>query len=123
MSDRIALTNMIFQGRHGLTGQERAEPQPFEVDVELVLDLGPAGRTDDLTHTIDYREVFEICRAVVEGTSRHLIESLAESIASRILALEPAPSEVTVRVRKPAVPLPGRLDNAAVEVVRRRSEA
>jgi dihydroneopterin aldolase len=123
VSDRIALTNMIFQGKHGLTDEERAEPQPFEIDVELVLDLGPAGRTDDLTHTVDYREVFEICRAVVEGTSRHLIESLAETIASRILALEPAPFEVTVRVRKPAVPLPGRLDNAAVEVVRRRNEA
>ena len=120
MSDRIALTNMIFQGRHGLTDEERAEPQPFELDVELVLDLGPAGRTDDLQRTVDYREVFEICRAVVEGSSRKLIESLAETIASRLLDLEPAPSEVTVRVRKPAVPLPGLLDNAAVEVVRRR---
>ena len=123
MSDRIALSNMVFQGKHGLTDEERAEFQPFEVDVELVLDLGPAGRTDDLRQTVDYREVFEICRAVIEDTSRHLIESLAETIASRILALEPAPSEVTVRVRKPAVPLPGLLDNAAVEVVRRRDKA
>ena len=48
MTDRIVLRRMVFQGRHGYTEEERAEPQPFEVDVELVLNLQPAGVEDDV---------------------------------------------------------------------------
>ena len=47
MTDRILLSRMRFEGRHGVTDEERAEPQPFEVDVELELDLQPAGIDDD----------------------------------------------------------------------------
>jgi dihydroneopterin aldolase len=125
VSDRIVLTNMVFPGRHGVGEQERASAQPFEVDVEMVRDLQAAGRADDLALTIDYGEVFRICRTVVEGPSKHLIEALAEEIAERVLALGPEPgvAEVTVRVRKPAVPLAGMIDHAGVEIVRRRGGA
>lgn len=124
MTDRIVLTNMVFQGRHGVPEEERAAAQPFEVDVELHLDLRPAGLADDLAKTVDYRDVFEICRSVIEGPSRQLLEALAESIASRLLT-EFAAAEVTevvVRVRKPKVALPGRLDGASVEIRRRAGE-
>jgi 7,8-dihydroneopterin aldolase/epimerase/oxygenase len=125
VSDRIVLTNMVFPGRHGVGDSERASAQPFEVDVEVVRDLAAAGRADDLAVTIDYGEVFRICRSVVEGPSKHLVEALAEEIAARVLALGPQPGadEVIVRVRKPAVPLAGQLDHAGVEIVRRRSGA
>ena len=121
MSDRIVLTNMVFSGRHGVGEEERAEAQRFEVDVELHLDLRPAGLSDDLDRTVDYREVFEICRSVIEGPSRDLIEALAERIADRVLerAGSKGATEVVVRVRKPQVPLPGQLDHASVEVARR----
>jgi dihydroneopterin aldolase len=119
--DRLILAGMTFAGRHGVTEQERAEPQPFEVDVELALDLRPAGTTDDLSRTVDYRDVFEICRSVIEGPSRSLIETLAETIAREVLAVSVGRGvrEVMVRVRKPRAPLPGRLEHAAVEIVRR----
>jgi len=125
VSDRIILTNMVFPGRHGVGEAERASAQPFEVDVEVVCDLAAAGRADDLALTVDYGEVFRICRAVVEGPSKHLVEALAEEIAERVMALGPEPraSEVVVRVRKPAVPLAGMLDHAGVEIVRRRGGA
>ena len=121
MTDRIALLNMRFEGRHGVDEEERARPQPFEVDVELYLDLRPAGLADDLARTVDYRDVFSICRDVVEGPSIQLLEAIAESIATRVLAdFGSAPvSEVVVRVRKPNVALPGELDGASVEIRRR----
>ena len=121
MTDRIVLTNMRFEGRHGVLDEERAAAQPFEVDVELHLDLGPAGQSADLTMTVDYGDVFRMCGEVIEGPSCRLIETLAERIAARLLAT-PAPtvvSEVVVRVRKPLVALPGDLDHAAVEIRRR----
>jgi len=122
VTDRIVLSNMVFEGRHGVTDGERAQAQPFEVDVEIHLDTRPAGLADDLSKTVDYVDVFEICRSVVEGPSRRLIETLAEEIAGKLLALsEPlGATEVVVRVRKPRAPLPGRLDHAAVEITRPR---
>ncbi|HEX8941107.1 MAG TPA: dihydroneopterin aldolase [Candidatus Limnocylindrales bacterium] len=120
MSDRILLHDMVFQGRHGVQEREQREAQPFEVDVELLLNLQPAGVDDDLARTVDYGEVFELCRSVVESTSFRLIEALAEAIAHEILAAFPV-VEVGVRVRKPKVPLPGTLAYAGVEIWRRRS--
>ena len=121
MTDRIALINMRFEGRHGVLEEERVQPQPFEIDVELCLDLSPAGVSDDLSRTVDYGEVFEIVRDTIEGPSRQLIESLAETVAARLLADFAAVGvgEVLVRVRKPNVNLPGALDAASVEITRR----
>jgi 7,8-dihydroneopterin aldolase/epimerase/oxygenase len=121
LSDRIVLSKMVFMGRHGVLESEQSDEQPFEVDVELYLDLGPAGMTDDLAKTIDYRDAFELCRAAIEGPSKLLLEALAESIASGLLTRfrGAGVGEVTVRVRKPEVALPGILDYAGVEITRR----
>jgi dihydroneopterin aldolase len=120
MTDRVTLSNMRFDGRHGVLDFEQENAQPFEVDVELMLDLRSAGLSDDVARTADYRAAFEICRSVIEGPSRRLIETLAEEIASRLL-VEYAPvgiEEAVVRVRKPAVALPGDLDWSGVEIRR-----
>lgn len=108
---------MRFEGRHGVPERERATPQPIQVDVELSLDLSAAGRSDDLSQTVDYSAVFQACRRVVEGSSRRLIEAIAEAIAAELLADFPI-GEVRVRVRKPRVGLPGTLDYAGVEITR-----
>jgi dihydroneopterin aldolase len=123
MTDRIVLRKMVFQGRHGVLEIERTQQQPFEVDVEIHLDTRPAGLADDLTRTVDYREVFDIAAAVIEGPSRLLIETLAEEIAGKVLeATAPAGAqEVVIRVAKPRVALPGILESAAVEITRRRA--
>jgi dihydroneopterin aldolase len=120
MTDRVALTNMRFDGQHGVPDEERTRLQPFEVDAEIYLDLRLAGLADDLSRTVDYRTVFEICRETVEGPSCRLIETLAERIAARLLIEfdAAAVSEVVVRVRKPKVMLPGKLDGATVEIRR-----
>jgi dihydroneopterin aldolase len=121
MSDRIVLRNMRFTGRHGYYEYELTTPQPFEVDVELVLNLQPAGVDDDLEKTVDYGRVYAIARQIVESTSYRLLEAIAEAISHEILS-EFAVTEVGVRVRKPAVQLGGPLDHAAVEIWRRRSD-
>jgi dihydroneopterin aldolase len=121
MSDRIVLHNIRLQGRHGYYEHELEAPQPFEVDVELQLNLQPAGIDDDLEKSVDYARVYEVVRQIVESTSYRLLEALAEAISHEILADFPV-TEVGVRVRKPAVQLGGPLDYAGVEVWRRRSE-
>jgi len=120
MSDRIVLDGMVFQGTHGVYEHEQLHAQPFEVDVELVLNLQPAGVDDDLAKTVDYSRVFETCRQIVESTKFRLIEALAEAIAHEILSDFPV-NEVTIRIRKPEVQLGGPLRSAGVEIRRRPS--
>jgi dihydroneopterin aldolase len=118
MPDRIVLHAMAFRGRHGVSAEERAEPQPIEVDVEMVMDLRPAGTEDDLERTADYSPVYDIARDVVESASFRLLEAIAEAIAHEVMAAYPRLREVTVRVRK--MRLRGRtLGYAGVEITRR----
>jgi dihydroneopterin aldolase len=120
MSDRIVLAGMTFNARHGVHDWEKVEAQRFEVDVELVLDVQPAGLDDDLTRTVDYGGVYQVTRQVVESTTFHLIEALAEAIAHEILGEHGRVDEVVVRVRKPDVRLGGPLAYAGVEIRRVR---
>jgi 7,8-dihydroneopterin aldolase/epimerase/oxygenase len=118
MTDRIILRDMRFTGTHGYHEWERRQTQPFEVDVELVLDLAPAGTTDDLEHTIDYGRVYDLVRSVVEDRTYRLLEAIGEAIAADLLTAFEV-DEVVVRVRKPAVQLGGPLEYAGVEIHRR----
>ena len=119
MSDRITLRGMWFAGRHGVSDEERAAPQPFEVDLVLRLDLSRPATTDDLADTINYASLFDVARQVVEERSFHLLEALAAAIADAVLAQHPV-DDVEVRVRKPKAPLPGAFDAVEVRIRRRR---
>ena len=120
MTDRIVLANLAFQARHGVHEWEKTQLQRFEVDVELELDLGPAGRSDSLAATIDYGPLYDQVRSIVEGRSFDLLEALAQAIADAVLAADRRIEAVSVRVRKPEVRLGGPLDYAGVEIRRGR---
>ena len=119
LSDRIVLKNMRFEGRHGYYDHELVNPQPFQVDVELRLNLQPAGVDDDLDKSVDYARVYAAVRQIVESTSFRLLEALAEAISHELLA-DFDVTEVGIRLRKPQVDLGGPLDFAGVEIWRRR---
>jgi dihydroneopterin aldolase len=121
MTDRIVLAGMAFQARHGVLDWEKSTAQRIEVDVELALDVQPAGLDDDLNRTVDYRAVYAIVRQIVESTTYNLVEALAEAIAHEILAEQGLVDEVVVRVRKPEVRLEGPLDYSGVEIRRVRN--
>ncbi len=119
MSDQIALRGMRFLGRHGVRLEERMEPQPFEVDLLLELDLSRPAASDELADTVDYSAAFETVRLIVEGQSFRLVEALAGAIADAILAGYPVDG-LEVRVRKPKAPLPGPFDTVEVRLTRQR---
>ncbi|MFC2746502.1 MAG: dihydroneopterin aldolase, partial [Parascardovia denticolens] len=47
--DKITITGLHVQGRHGVLAAEQEEPQEYIIDVTLCLDLSDATRSDDLT--------------------------------------------------------------------------
>ncbi|HEY4027072.1 MAG TPA: dihydroneopterin aldolase [Candidatus Dormibacteraeota bacterium] len=116
--DRILMEGMTFRGHHGVHPAERELGAPFTVDVQLELDLAEAGHSDRLEDTVDYARAHHLVGEVVEGESCHLIETLAERIAARMLALERV-RRTTVTVRKQP-PLRGQFRSFGVEVSRSR---
>lgn len=122
-SDRLSLLGMRFEARHGVLPEEKATPQPFEVDLVLHADLEDAALSDALDRTVDYAALHQLVAAIVTGPSVDLIEALAGSIARAVLAAtDPAVvNAVEVRVRKPDAPMDGKLDTVEAALVRRRT--
>lgn len=102
--DTIRVLGMVFAACHGVHPCEKAAPQRFEVDVELVRDLSRAAAGDRLEDTVNYARIVSAVREVMEGEPVNLLEHLAGAIIGRIGEFAPG-SRVTVRIRKPGAPL------------------
>lgn len=120
--DRLRVTGVRLEGRHGALPGEQETPQRFEVDILVHASLAPAAESDELARTVDYRTLIDIARAVVEGPSVTLIETIADEIAEDVLGATDASvvSGVEVSVRKPDAPLDATVDAVEVTVVRSR---
>ena len=121
MTDRIELRGLRALGTHGALPEERVRAQPFEVDLDVDADLRAAGRSDDLSDTIDYGALTETVVAVVAGPHAELLEHLAERIAAAVLEVVGSTGPrvtVTVTVRKLRPPVPADLASAAVRITR-----
>ena len=118
-ADVIELRGLRALGRHGCLPEEKERHQPFEVDLDVHLDLAAAGRSDALGDTLDYGAVANQVAAVVAGPPAHLLERVAEQIAAAVLA-DARVTSVTVAVRKLRPPVPVDLATAGVRITRRR---
>ncbi|MGH9055369.1 MAG: dihydroneopterin aldolase [Acidimicrobiales bacterium] len=117
-SDRVELRGLCVLGVHGVLPEERSRAQPFEVDLDLEMDLEPAGRSDSLGDTVDYSAVASAVISVITGPHADLLEHLAERIAATVLV--PPVSAVTVSVRKLRPPVPAEMASAGVTIRRFR---
>ena len=119
--DKITLSNMKFFGYHGCEDFEKNNGQIFEVDAEILADLKTAGQTDSLGDAINYVDIFNKIKTVMEKERHDLLERVAQRLAACVLE-ESRIVAVIVRIRKPAVPLPGMLDWVQVEIRRDREQ-
>ncbi|GIP41323.1 7,8-dihydroneopterin aldolase [Paenibacillus sp. J31TS4] len=119
--DIMKMTGMEFYGYHGVFPEENKLGQRFGVDLELFLPLDEAGRSDRLEDTINYAEIYQTVKKLVEQETFQLIEALAEHIASVLLQTYTSINELTVRVIKPHPPFDIKFDGVTVEIHRKRS--
>jgi dihydroneopterin aldolase len=113
--DVIRLREITVFPRLGVGDLEKEWVQKVTLDVELYLDLGAAGRSDDLRQTVDYQRVYEIVRQESEARKYHLIEALARRIGEAIRERFPV-GRVLVRVRKLSLPFDAHLSCIEVEL-------
>ncbi|GAA0609223.1 dihydroneopterin aldolase [Virgibacillus siamensis] len=118
--DKILLNRMEFYGYHGLYPEENKLGQRFYADTELMLHLSKSAKTDEMGDSIDYGEVYECVRGVMEGTPRKLIEAVAEQISIELFQQFTQLEACTIRVTKPDPPIPGHYRSVGVELYRER---
>lgn len=119
-TDRLFLRALPFYARHGVYEGERELGQRFVIDVDLWLDTRPAAWADDAALTVSYQQAYEHVAAVVGDDPVHLIETLAERIAARLLDHFEIVEQVRVVVHKPGAPLTGVFGDVGVEIIRAR---
>lgn len=118
--DKIILKGIEAKGRHGCTAEERAHKQLFIIDVEMHLRLKQASKSDDLGDTVDYAAVLSDVKKIVGGTSRNLVETVAQEIADFLLRRYMLLEGVKITVHKPAPPIGEKFGGASIEILRHR---
>jgi len=119
VSDMIEVRGIAADGRHGIMADgERDKPQPFLIDVELELNVKAVAKLDRLDTTVDYQWIVRIVKRVVEENSYELLETLAHTLATEVLAY--GGEVVRVRVSKPHAAVSLGVDEIAVSVERSR---
>ena len=98
----IALKGLGALANHGVYDFERTRDQRFSADIVMWVET--AGATDDIAATVSYADIADEAMAVLTGTAVDLIETLAETIAARVMSHEGVVgTEVTVH--KPDAPI------------------
>jgi len=83
--DYLHIDSLLFKGKHGAYAPECSVEQEFAISVRLGVETETAGKSDRLEETVNYQEVKDKIRAIIEGKSRYLIEKITEEIAASIL--------------------------------------
>jgi dihydroneopterin aldolase len=116
MSDKILISGMGCLTSIGVTAGERAVKQQLSIDLEFPVSGRPAA-TDSIDDAVDYDTVARTVAEVCSSREFHLIETVAEQIASRVLEMFNI-AQVRIRVRKISPIAAPLVDYVSVEIVR-----
>ncbi len=120
--DRVFLKDLRFHGHIGVFEHEKRDGQLFVVNIEIHTDLFLAGVKDDLSLSVNYAEVYELAKDLMEGSSCDLIETYAEALAAKILESFRIVERVIVGVEKPDAPIEGEFGSVGVMIDRSRND-
>jgi dihydroneopterin aldolase / 2-amino-4-hydroxy-6-hydroxymethyldihydropteridine diphosphokinase len=119
--DRIELRGIRAVGIIGVLTEERRRAQPFEIDLDIEMDLTEAGRTDELKYTLNYGPPLEMVQRIITEEGHELLERVAARIIEEIMS-DARVDAVGVVVRKVRPPVPVDVDTTAVRLHRTRAE-
>lgn len=111
----IALKGMRFHSFHGYYTEEQSVGNHYEIDVTVDYDLPLDGLNDDLNRTINYENIYKICKAQMARPSR-LVETVAQNILGEIRKKIGSGGHCKVSIRKLNPLLGGLVDHALIEI-------
>ena len=114
MKTKILLKNIQVYGKHGVDINEITDGQNFEIDVEVIT-LNKNINSDDISNVINYSNIYKTVIKEFNKKRFNLIEVLAYNISGSIIKKYKIIS-CKICIRKPNVPINGKLDYVQVEV-------
>jgi 7,8-dihydroneopterin aldolase/epimerase/oxygenase len=117
--DVIQLTGIRCYGYTGYLPEERILGQWFEIDLRIGVDLAPAGTSDTIEDTLDYRSVIATVKEIVSTAKFALIEKRAEKIITTVLDFDKV-HQVELKLHKPAAPIPDFGGKITLEITRQK---
>ena len=120
MSDHIFINGLLVHAHHGVMTHEEKVGQRFMIDLELAIDLAPAGRSDKLADTASYGTIVETATDAFTRQSFRLVEAAAAQVADAVLAAFPHVNSVRVTVHKPHAPIAAIFNDVGVSILRTR---
>ncbi len=83
--DKIFIHALKTEAIVGIFDWERQVKQTVILDIEVSADVRKAALSDSIDDTLNYKRLAKRVLAFVEGSSFHLVETLAEHVAMLIL--------------------------------------
>jgi 7,8-dihydroneopterin aldolase/epimerase/oxygenase len=117
--DFIQLTGIRCYGYTGYLQEERFLGQWFEVDLRIGLNLAPAGQSDQIDDTLDYRSVIAAVKEIISTAKFDLVEKLGDTIITKVLEFDKV-QQVELKLHKPAAPIPDFGGRITIELTRNR---
>ena len=119
MAGKIIIERLEFHGCCGVTPQERKQPQPLAVDLELECQTEPATTSDDIHSAIDYAQIADRVLAVGATQNCALLETFAEHLLTMLFSEFPI-EKAKIWLRKLAPPLKHVTRSVGVQLERSR---
>jgi dihydroneopterin aldolase len=103
----LTIRGIALPIRLGCLPDERANPQPVEIDVTIRFETPPRGMvTDRLEDTVSYEALVDSIKEVVSDREFSLIEHLASEVFNSLRKTVKPEDELRVTVRKVSPPIP-----------------
>ena len=99
--DILYIRNLKVDAVVGIFSWEKRIRQPLHLDLEIALDIRQAAATDNIAYALDYKTVSMRLTQYISQSEWHLIETLAEKIAT-LLMEEFGVTWLRLRLSKPA---------------------
>jgi dihydroneopterin aldolase len=109
----ISIEQMEFYAYHGCFKEEQIIGTRFLVDLYLETDTIKAEKSDDLTDTVNYQEVYLLVKKEMEIKSK-LLEHVGRRILDSVKQKFPQITSASLKISKMNPPLGGKMNNVSL---------
>lgn len=112
---KITLENMEFHAYHGCLEHEKTLGNTFIVSLTMDLNTTFAGKSDELSDTLNYQLVYDVVKQEMEIPSK-LIEHVGQRIVEKVCSSFTQITTLKLKLSKLNPPLGGKVDAVSIEI-------
>ena len=116
MRTSIVIEGLRLRACHGVSDEERRQPQWFRIDLRADTDFRPAMESDSLEGTVSYADIYALILREMQQPSK-LLEHVAGRIVKSLRRDYPALTHIRLKLLKEAPPIEGlQCEGCGVEI-------